>query len=89
MQIHRDSFEEMLKQIPKLERFFRIILENYLGSLQRRIIENNTLNAEQRYIDFIQKYPEIVDKVPQYLIASYLGITAEFLSRVRKKYKAS
>ncbi|MGA9639690.1 Crp/Fnr family transcriptional regulator [Flavobacterium sp.] len=85
LQIHYDSFQEMLKQIPKLERFFRIILENYLSSLQRRIIEDNVLNAEQRYTNFTENYPKIVAKVPQYLIASYLGITAEFLSRIRKK----
>jgi CRP/FNR family transcriptional regulator len=89
LQIRYDSFQEMLKQIPKLERFFRIILENYLGSLQRRIILNNILDAEQRYLDFLKNYPKISEKVPNYLIASYLGITAEFLSRIRKKIKAS
>ena len=89
LQIHYDSFQEMLKQMPKLERFFRIILENYLGSLQKRIILNNILDAEQRYLDFLNNYPKISDKVPNYLIASYLGITAEFLSRIRKKIKAS
>ncbi|PIF00142.1 MAG: cAMP-binding protein, partial [Maribacter sp.] len=87
LQIRYDSFQEMLKQIPKLERFFRIILENYLGSLQRRIILNNILDAEQRYLDFLESYPKISEKVPNYLIASYLGITAEFLSRIRKKIK--
>lgn len=85
LQIHYDSFQEMLRQIPELERFFRIILENYLGSLQKRIITNNVLDAEQRYLDFIENYPKISNKVPNYLIASYLGITAEFLSRIRKK----
>ena len=89
LQIRYDSFQEMLKQVPKLERFFRIILENYLGSLQRRIILNNILDAEQRYSDFLENYPKISEKVPNYLIASYLGITAEFLSRMRKKIKAS
>ena len=89
LQIRYDSFHEMLKQIPKLERFFRIILENYLGSLQRRIIYNNVYDAEQRYLDFIKDYPKISGKVPQYLIASYLGVTAEFLSRIRKKHKSS
>jgi CRP-like cAMP-binding protein len=75
----------MLIQIPKLERFFRIILENYLGSLQKRIILNNVLDAEQRYFHFLDKYSIIVGKVPQYLIASYLGFSPEFLSRIRKK----
>ncbi|MCK8521513.1 Crp/Fnr family transcriptional regulator [Aquimarina sp. D1M17] len=89
LQIRYDSFQKMLKQIPKLERFFRIILENYLGSLQRRIILNNVLDAEQRYLGFLENYPEIAEKVPNYLIASYLGITAEFLSRIRKKIETS
>jgi len=87
LQIHYNSFQEMLNLIPKLERFFRIILENYLGSLQRRIILNNVYDAEQRYFEFLESYPNIADKVPQYLIASYLGISAEFLSRIRKKHK--
>lgn len=89
LQIGYDSFQEMLRQIPKLERFFRIILENYLGSLQKRIILNKTLDAEQRYLDFLKNYQKISKKVPNYLIASYLGVTAEFLSRMRKKIKAS
>lgn len=89
LQIRYNSFQEMLTKIPKLERFFRIILENYLGSLQRRIILNNILDAEQRYSHFLKNYPKISEKVPNYLIASYLGITAEFLSRIRKKNEAS
>ncbi|MDG5493026.1 Crp/Fnr family transcriptional regulator [Psychroserpens sp. SPM9] len=89
LQINYHSFQKMLIKIPKLERFFRIILENYLGSLQKRLITNNTLDAEQRYFSFIENYSEIANKVPQYLIASYLGITPEFLSRIRKKYNLS
>ncbi|SEC69861.1 cAMP-binding domain of CRP or a regulatory subunit of cAMP-dependent protein kinases [Maribacter dokdonensis] len=89
LQINYNSFQKMLFKIPKLERFFRIILENYLGSLQKRLITNNTLDAEQRYFTFVENYAKIADKVPQYLIASYLGITAEFLSRIRKKHKSS
>ena len=86
-QINHSSFNMMLEQIPKLEKYFRIILESYLGSLQRRLIQNNVQDAEQRYFDFIEQYPKIVNKVPQYLIASYLGISAEFLSRIRRKHK--
>ncbi|WMX17004.1 MULTISPECIES: Crp/Fnr family transcriptional regulator [unclassified Aureispira] len=87
LQISHYSFNRMLEQMPKLEKYFRIILESYLGSLQRRIIENNLLGAEQRYIEFIERYPQIANRVPQYLIASYLGISAEFLSRIRRKQK--
>ncbi len=89
LQIGYDSFQEMLREIPKLERFFRIILENYLGSVQKRIILNNVLDAQKRYLDFIENYPKIAAKVPNYLIASYLGITPEFLSRIRKKLELS
>lgn len=85
LQINHGSFNRMLEQIPKLEKYFRIILESYLGSLQRRIIKYNVLDAEQRYSEFIGEYPKIINKVPQYLIASYLGVSAEFLSRIRKK----
>lgn len=85
LQIQHQSFQKMLNLIPKLERYFRIILENYLGSLQRRIIINNSYDATHRYYDFLENYPKIEKKVPQYLIASYLGISPEFISRIKRK----
>jgi cAMP-binding proteins - catabolite gene activator and regulatory subunit of cAMP-dependent protein kinases len=85
LQINFHSFQRMLEQMPKLERFFGIILEGYLGTLQRRIVFNNIYDAEYRYLDFVRTYPEMAAKIPQYLIASYLGISAEFLSRIRRK----
>ncbi|GAA0193864.1 Crp/Fnr family transcriptional regulator [Fulvivirga kasyanovii] len=85
LQIHYQSFEKMLTAIPKLEKYFRIISEGYIGSLQRRIILHSAYDAEQRYNDFLTQYPQIAKRVPQYLLASYLGISAEFLSRIRKK----
>ncbi|UII35056.1 Crp/Fnr family transcriptional regulator [Fulvivirga ulvae] len=84
LQIHYQSFQKMLASIPKLERYFRIILESYIGSLQRRIIFNNGYTAEQRYLEFLNRYPEIAKRVPQYLLASYLGMSPEFLSRIKK-----
>lgn len=84
LQIHHQSFQRMLALIPKLERYFRVILESYIGSLQRRIILHHVYDAEQRYLEFLNDYPEISKRVPQYLLASYLGISAEFLSRIRK-----
>lgn len=84
LQIQQLSFQKMLASIPKLERYFRIILESYLGSLQNRIIINHTLSARERLSLFLQNYPKIVNRVPQYLIASYLGITPEFISRIKK-----
>lgn len=89
LQIGYQSFQEMLKKLPVMERYFRIILERYLGSLQKRIIYNQAYDARFRYQDFIETYPEIAAKVPQYLIASYLGVSAEFISRIRRGKKGS
>ncbi len=89
LQINYYSFQKLMTELPRLERYFRIILESYVGTLQKRIIYNNVYDAESRYRDFLETYPDIVSKVPQYLIASYLGISAEFISRIRKKNKPS
>lgn len=89
LQISHSAFEQLLTQLPSLERYFRIILEKYLGSLQRRIIYNNVQDAQSRYYDFLNTYPEIAAKVPQYMIASYLGVPPEFISRVRKRNQSS
>lgn len=89
LQITYPSFQKLLLEIPSLERYFRTILESYLGSLQKRSIYNNVYDAEHRYFDFLNSYPNIASKVPQYLIASFLGVTPEFVSRIRKKNNSS
>lgn len=78
--------EQTLKQENhKFETFFRIRAERTAAFMQQRIISNLTQTAEERYENFINKYPEIVQRVPQYALASYLGMTTEFLSRIRNK----
>lgn len=78
--------EQLLKQENhKFETFFRIRAERTAAFMQQRIISNLTQTAEERYENFIQKYPQIVQRVPQYALASYLGMTTEFLSRIRNK----
>ena len=89
LQIRHYSFQQLLVELPCLERYFRLILESYLGVLQKRIISNNAYDAESRYFAFLENYPKIASKVPQYLIASYLGVSAEFISRIKKKHKPS
>lgn len=84
LQIDKHSFGEMLIKISSLEKFFRIILESYIGSLQKRIIYEHSVDAKSRYFNFLRDYPEICEKVPQYLIASYLGVTPEFISRLKR-----
>lgn len=78
--------EQALKQANhKFETFFRIRAERTAAFMQQRIISNLTQTAEERYENFIEKYPQIVQRVPQYALASYLGMTSEFLSRIRNK----
>jgi CRP-like cAMP-binding protein len=78
--------EQALKQANhKFETFFRIRAERTAAYMQQRIISNLTQTAEERYENFISKYPQIVQRVPQYALASYLGMTTEFLSRIRNK----
>jgi len=85
LQLGREQFDKLLTTVPKFERFFRILMQNAYTREQLRIIENLSLTAEERYDRFLLKYPQIVKQVTQKQIASYLGITPEFLSAIRKK----
>ncbi|TWV94015.1 Crp/Fnr family transcriptional regulator [Chitinophaga pinensis] len=78
--------ETELKRLhPIYETFFRMQYERSLAFLQRRIIMNLTLSAEERYLHYQQEYPSIATRVPLYALASYLGMTRQFLSRIRNK----
>ncbi|WP_420400100.1 Crp/Fnr family transcriptional regulator [Flagellimonas sp.] len=77
------DYEKLLVQIPKLERFFRILMQNAYIREQRRSMENLSLPAKEKYEIFKTRYPEISNKLNQKQIASYLGITPEFLSMIR------
>lgn len=83
--LSRDNREKLYQTIPKFERFFRILVENSLVANQQRLIDNLSATAEERYLHFIGKYPTIPFCVPQHSIASYLGITPEFLSKIRSR----
>lgn len=86
--IEKHQWEKMFSDIPKLERFYRLLLQNAFVSMQRRIAENMSLTAEERYANFLQQYARFEQRLPQRQIASYLGITPESLSRIRKKMMA-
>lgn len=78
--------EQQLKQgNHKFETFFRIRAERTAAFMQQRIIANLTQTAEERFEYFVERYPSIVQRLPQYALASYLGMTTEFLSRIRNK----
>ena len=81
----RIAFEDMLLRIPKMERFFRIIFQRSIITQQLRIIETISLSAEERYCRFVERYPQLEQRLSQKQIASYLGITPESLSRIRRQ----
>lgn len=82
--LDKPSRDRLCESIPKFERFFRLLLQaNYVAS-QRRIMQSISATAEERYLQFLKSYPAIVRRVPQNQIASYLGITPQSLSRIRR-----
>ena len=83
--ISKQDKDNLYQKIPKIEVFFRIKLERAFASFQKRILANLSQTATERYINFIKKYPNIEKNVKNYHIASYLGITTESLSRIRKE----
>ena len=85
--IDHDRKEQLFHTYPKFERMFRLMLQRNLSVLQHRFLATVSQPAEQRYLEFIQRYPDIQQRVPQHMIASYLGISAEFLSKIRKRRK--
>jgi len=83
--ISNASFENMLEAVPKMEKYFRVLMQNSMIAMQRRLVASLSLTAEEKYTRMINAYPDIIQRVPQHMIASYLGITPETLSRIRKQ----
>lgn len=79
------TIEELYSEIPKLERFFRQVLERGLIASQKRIVRSFSMSAKEQYLYFREQYPKIEQRIPQYMIASYLGITKEFLSKIKSQ----
>jgi len=81
----RDSKERLLTEVPKLERMFRLMLQRHLTVVQKRLFKTISTTAMEKYLEFINRYPSIPQRVPQHYIASYLGISPEFLSKLRAR----
>jgi len=79
------SLEQLYIDIPKMERFFRILAQNGFSLYQRRVNSIISRSAEERYMQFQQLYPKLEQRIAQKHIASYLGITPVFLSMIRKR----
>jgi CRP-like cAMP-binding protein len=83
--LSKTNQEKLYLQIPKFEHFFRIIVENSLVASQQRLIDGLSLTAEERYNNFCKRYPTLIDHLPKKQIASYIGVTPEFFSRMRSE----
>lgn len=83
--ISKKNKEFAYSNLPKIEKLFRVMTQKTHVALQRRMIDNLSKTADQRYLDFMEKYPRIYSRLTNLQIAAYLGISHEFLSKIRKK----
>jgi CRP-like cAMP-binding protein len=79
----RTSQEELFELIPQLNKYFRLVYQKALANSSGRLLRTISGTAEQHYLQFVQQYPDMEQRVPQYMIASYLGVTPEFLSKIK------
>lgn len=77
--------DELFRQLPQLERYFRIMMQRAYAAAQMRVKFFHDFTKEESYLHFINMFPDFVQRIPQYMLASYLGITPEYLSELRKK----
>ena len=85
LHLTRQAMDELLQKLPVMERFFRILMQNNIIALQRRVIAYMSLSAEEKYLKLMEVAPDIMNRASQQHIASYLSLTPETLSRIRKK----
>lgn len=86
--LEKSAWDSLLQRLPKFEHYFRILIQNNLVATQKRLMQSLTETAEDKYIRFTQTYPACVQRVPQHMVASYLGISRETLSRLRRNLAA-
>lgn len=83
--IETSTFEKILQEIPRLEHYFRIMAQKALAAHQFRLKLIFDMSKEEMYIHFKSAFPDFIQRIPQYMLASYLGLTPEYLSELRKK----
>jgi len=80
-----DLQEKLLAAVPQMEQYFRIVFQKAVAASQLRMMYTNDLSREDMYRFFVRSFPEFVQRIPQYMLASYLGFTPEYLSELRRK----
>lgn len=83
--ISKEKKEKLYHEMPKTERLFRLMNQKALEAIQLRMISMLNKTADKRYLEFKNKYPTLEQRIPQHQIAAYLGISHEFLSKIRRK----
>jgi CRP-like cAMP-binding protein len=89
LQCKKQDQIKLFVKYPKFNQIFRVLAENAMVSMQNRILQNISSTAEERYLDFVQRQPHFFNRISNVQIASYLGVTPEFLSAIRKKIAES
>ena len=87
LQIEKQDLYFLYRSIPKLDRIFKVIVENKFVELQNHVLQNISSTAQERYLNFLEQYPQLALRLPNTQIASYIGITPEFLSKIRSELK--
>jgi CRP-like cAMP-binding protein len=85
LQISHHDLIDLYIQAPKFDRIFRVLVENTFIRLQERLLQNISSTAEERYQSFLEIYPQLLNRLSQVQIAAFIGITPEFLSKLRNK----
>jgi CRP-like cAMP-binding protein len=83
--INNQQFDELLKELPQMEKYFRIILQKAVAATQHKNKLMYEMSKEEFYLHFSTSFPQFMQRIPQYMIASYLGLTPEYMSELRKK----
>lgn len=84
--VEHQKQEELFERLPQLERYFRIMMQRAYAASQMRVKYFHDLSKEENYRQFVSLFPKFIQRIPQYMLASYLGITPEYLSELRKKH---
>jgi CRP-like cAMP-binding protein len=83
--ISKQLLDKLLVKIPSLNNFFRVLYQNAVMAQEERLLNVLSTKVEERYLRFVKKYPQLQNRIPQHLIASYLGVTPEFFSKVKAR----
>ena len=89
LQIMKEDLYQLYDELPKFNKIFRIMKENHIVEYQQRILQNISSTGEERYLDFLNRHPELFNRISNVPIASYIGVTPVFLSMIRKKLSQS